>query len=68
MQTKRVAQVEEECVACGNCAKCCPFGAITVYKGLHAVVDEICCKGCGKCVVACPADVIVCKKREVESA
>ncbi|MDL2258981.1 4Fe-4S binding protein [Eubacteriales bacterium OttesenSCG-928-K08] len=39
-----------------------------MYKGLHAVVDESCCKGCSKCVVACPADVIVCEKREVESA
>lgn len=65
MLSKKVAQVGQDCVACGNCVKYCPFGAITMYKGLCAIIDENRCKGCGKCVTACPADVIVCEKREV---
>lgn len=64
MPNKRIARVGPECVACGNCAKNCPFGAITIYKGLYAVVDDSICRGCAKCVAACPADVIICEKRE----
>ncbi|MDL2218041.1 4Fe-4S binding protein [Christensenellaceae bacterium OttesenSCG-928-M15] len=68
MSVKKIAQVGNDCVACGNCVKYCPFGAIAVYKGLYAKVDESKCRGCAKCVKACPADVIVCEKREVASA
>lgn len=68
MLSQKTARVTRSCVACGNCVKHCPFGAITVYKGLIAEVDESKCRGCGKCVAACPADVIVCEKREVLSA
>lgn len=68
MIMRRLAVVGDECVACGNCAKYCPFGAIELYKGMYAKVDAAKCRGCGKCVAACPADVMICKKREVESA
>lgn len=68
MPAKKIASVGKGCVACGNCAKHCPFGAIAIYKGLYAVVDESHCRGCGKCVKACPADVIVCMEREAVSA
>lgn len=64
MSLRKIAYVGEECVACGNCVKYCPFGAITMYKGLCAKVDMEKCKGCNKCVTACPAGVIVCEKRE----
>lgn len=68
MSFKRIACVGADCVACGNCVTHCPFGAIAIYKGLHATVDESKCKGCSKCVAACPADVIVCEKRVVVPA
>ncbi|MDL2294353.1 4Fe-4S binding protein [Ruminococcaceae bacterium OttesenSCG-928-D13] len=68
MSLRRTANVGADCVACGNCVKHCPFGAIVIYKGICAEVDENKCKGCSKCVAACPADVIVCEKREVASA
>lgn len=68
MLLKKTAQVGRDCVACGNCAKHCPFGAIAVYRGLQAEVDEEKCRGCEKCVTACPADVVICEKREGESA
>lgn len=64
MAGKKLAHVGKDCVACGNCAKYCPFGAIAIYKGLYAKVDAAKCRGCGKCVKACPAEVIVCEKRE----
>lgn len=45
------------CVGLGNCAKACPFGAISVENGT-AVVDYRLCIGCGKCVSACPKHII----------
>lgn len=68
MSLKRIAKVGADCVSCGNCVKHCPFGAVTVYKGLFATVDTSKCKGCRKCVSACPAGVIVCEEMEVASA
>lgn len=61
-QTKRSprkAQVSDhQCVACGCCVKVCPLNAISVYKGIRAVVDWNKCVGCGKCARECPAAVI----------
>ena len=56
---KRKARVaQHECVACGSCVKVCPKGAIKVYKGLYACVDEDLCIGCGRCAAECPAAII----------
>lgn len=55
---RRATLSQSECVACGCCVKVCPLGAISVYKGLYAVVDENKCVGCGKCAQECPASVI----------
>jgi len=38
--------------------KACPLGAISVPKGVNAVVDYKKCIGCGKCTEACPASLI----------
>jgi ferredoxin len=56
--TKKNAAISDECVACGCCVKVCSLNAITVYKGMYAVVNEEKCVGCGKCANACPAAVI----------
>lgn len=64
MAIQKLAYVGAQCVACGNCARYCPFGAIAIYKGLRAEVDGDKCRGCTKCVSACPADVITCQSRE----
>lgn len=64
MSLRKTARVGADCVACGNCVKYCPFGAIEIHKGVYALVDESKCRGCGKCVIACPADVILCERRE----
>lgn len=55
---KRYAEVSSECVACGSCIKACKKQAISVPKGIIAVVEKEKCVGCGLCEKACPASVI----------
>jgi uncharacterized Fe-S center protein len=43
---------EEECKACGLCAKYCPADAIKVRK--YAKIARSRCIGCGECVTTCP--------------
>lgn len=49
---------KKRCAACGVCLKVCPRGAISVYRGCHARVEEAKCVGCGLCAKACPAGCI----------
>ena len=63
---KRKAKVNiRDCVACGCCIKVCPKNAISVPRGVYAVIDSALCVGCGKCAKECPASVI---DLEVEEA
>jgi len=55
----KVAQVAKECVACGCCTSVCPRSAISIYKGIRAVIDAEKCVGCDTCAKICPADLIV---------
>ena len=55
---KKTASVFKECVACGTCLEECHVSAISIYKGVRAVVDSLKCAGCGKCAEVCPAGVI----------
>lgn len=45
------------CLGFGNCAKACPYDAITLIKGI-AYVDQEKCKACKKCIAACPRHLI----------
>lgn len=45
------------CLGFGNCAKACPYDAITLIKGI-AYVDKDKCKACKQCVAACPRHLI----------
>ena len=58
VKSARVAVIQSGCVACGCCEKACPLHAVSVYRGMYAVVDTQKCVGCGKCRDACPACVI----------
>ena len=51
------------CVACGACVKVCPRGAISVYRGCHAAVEEAKCVGCGLCAKTCPAACVALAER-----
>ena len=66
MASKRFAQVDEYCVACGGCVKVCPTSAISIWKGVRAKIDKTRCVGCSKCVLECPASAIALKNREVQ--
>lgn len=61
---KRIASIGKNCVACGSCAKACPTGAATIYKGIKAVINANICVGCGKCLKACPAHIITLINKE----
>ncbi len=52
MPSKKYAVIGKNCVACGCCVKVCPLGAVSVWKGVTAVVDDSVCVGCGKCAAA----------------
>ncbi|MCF0148146.1 MAG: 4Fe-4S binding protein [Clostridium sp.] len=63
----RKAQVDTKyCVACGVCEKICPFGAISIYKGIYAAVSLDKCVGCSKCAKSCPASVIEIKEGVIQ--
>lgn len=63
--SKRYASVyENQCVACGTCIKVCPKDAISIPKGIFAIVNSLQCIGCGFCAKACPASVIAIRNRE----
>ena len=61
---KKLAVIDQTiCVACGVCMKTCPRGAISIYKGCYARVEEEQCVGCGLCARACPAGCIAAEER-----
>ena len=50
------------CMGFGDCAAACPFGALTMEKGLPRL-DQAKCTGCAKCVAACPRGIIVMQEK-----
>jgi pyruvate ferredoxin oxidoreductase delta subunit len=53
--------VSEKCIACGQCVKFCPEGAIEIKKidgKNRAVVNLKYCKGCRLCAETCPIKAI----------
>jgi Pyruvate/2-oxoacid:ferredoxin oxidoreductase delta subunit len=49
---------ESKCVACGACARRCPFGAFAIADTETAVFNQSKCFGCGLCVSTCPTRAI----------
>jgi len=48
---------EFSCVGLGDCVKACPFGALSIEKGLAKVNNEL-CTGCGTCIPVCPRSIL----------
>lgn len=46
------------CIACGECERVCPVGAVTVQNN-HAVIDYSKCVGCSACALKCKKKIIV---------
>lgn len=62
-----VAQVGEDCAACGTCVDRCMLGAISLNEGAEkAQVDENRCIGCGVCTVTCPTEALRLERAERE--
>ena len=46
------------CIACGECERACPKGAVSIVNN-HAVIDYEKCEGCVACTVKCKKKIIV---------
>ena len=44
--------IMNNCKGCGECAKICPFHAVSIFDG-HSMVDHGKCMGCGACIPRC---------------
>ena len=54
-----IAEINEECIGCGDCVDACQFHAISLNEdGDAAVVSEIKCMGCGVCEGVCTNEAI----------
>lgn len=65
MKKKKAFVHQKLCVACGSCLAACKVGAVSIPRGVCAVIDSIRCIGCGMCAKKCPASIITIS--EVES-
>ncbi|MGI6045229.1 MAG: RnfABCDGE type electron transport complex subunit B [Eggerthellaceae bacterium] len=54
------------CLGYGDCARACPFDAITVVDRL-AHIDSSKCTGCGVCLKVCPRNVILMAEQQTKA-
>ena len=46
------------CIACGECERACPVGAVTIQNN-HAIIDYSKCVGCSACALKCKKKIII---------
>ncbi len=56
--------LQEKCIGCGECARCCPAETITIAEGKAIINYEKCIK-CFCCQELCPQKAVVIKKLKV---
>jgi len=56
--------VKEECDLCGDCARACPFNALTVEQEWEW--NKASCQGCGVCVSACTKGALIYKGMDLQ--
>jgi uncharacterized protein (DUF362 family)/Pyruvate/2-oxoacid:ferredoxin oxidoreductase delta subunit len=50
--------INDDCIACGKCAKACPMDALAMQKGTQPELTPARCIGCCCCHEVCPAKAI----------
>lgn len=53
-----VAAIGDDCTGCGQCAKICPFGALSRGNGGRIEIAANRCYGCGLCRGVCPRGAV----------
>ncbi|MBD3370467.1 4Fe-4S dicluster domain-containing protein [Candidatus Fermentibacteria bacterium] len=51
----------EVCTGCGDCVPTCPYGALSLEKGVAVVGED--CTLCGACESACPFEAIIIRQK-----
>jgi electron transfer flavoprotein alpha subunit len=64
MSNDPIKVLEDKCVGCTLCVKCCPFEAIEM-NGEVAAIDLTKCTLCGACVEACKFDAIEMREKSI---
>ena len=57
LPSPQVQWLENRCIACHDCLKACPNGALSASGGGIAIDRQI-CQGCGTCAAQCPAEAM----------
>jgi pyruvate formate lyase activating enzyme len=54
----QLSYVAEKCIACGECVKACPRGALSLDAAQNAALDRKRCDNCGRCAAVCDAKAL----------
>ena len=49
----QLSYLADKCIACGECVKACPHGALSADAGGKTILDRKRCTNCGSCPPAC---------------